>query len=179
IERSLPLPFHRLPVWGPSNAWHYGSLASNFRRDIHRWQLHRIISFVGQTNTNVKQHICSRCHNVRPIQDFPYATQVWWCHCCWQVQREKQNEQRRQRRLAALPQYLFRPRAKGWRAVRYRSKGGLAALSSLQRYQAQIECNRLVDKCKQKGIGLTPKKIASLWGNAIHIVKNVRTGKMR
>jgi hypothetical protein len=63
--------------------------------------------------------------------------------------------------------------------VRYKSKGGLAALSPLQRYQAQIEYNKLIESCKRDGIPITQKKSASLWANAIHIVKNVHTGRMR
>jgi hypothetical protein len=142
-------------------------------------EIGRIISSMGQTNVNVTEHICSRCRNRRPIHDFPYPREVWWCSGCWCLHRQKQNEQRRQKRQAALKQHLFKSRPSSWRVARYKSKGGLAVLSPLVRYQAQIEYNKLVEDCKRRGILITQKKSASLWANAIHIVKNVRTGKMR
>jgi hypothetical protein len=134
---------------------------------------------VGRTNTNVVQHACSRCRNIRPIHDFPHPEVAWWCRDCWQKSREKQNEKRRQKRQAALEQYIFKPRPPSWRFERYKSKGGLAVLSPLQRYWAQTEYNKLIEKCKRDGVSVTPKKSASLWANAIYIVMYVRTGKMR
>jgi hypothetical protein len=139
-----------------------------------------IISSMGGTNTNVTEHICSRCRNRRPIHDFPYPREVWWCSDCWRSHRKKQNEQRRQKRQAALRQYLFNPRPpRSWQYAPYKSKGGLAALSPFQRYQAQAEYNKLIENCKRGGVPISQKKSASLWANAINIVKNVRTGKMR
>jgi hypothetical protein len=135
---------------------------------------------MGRTNTNVAEHACSRCRNLRPIHDFPHPEVVWWCLVCWQKYREKQNEKRRQERQAALKQYLFRPRPpRSWRFVHYKSKGGLAALSTSQRSEAQAEYNKLVERCKREGVPITQKKSASLLANAIHIVKNVHTGRMR
>ena len=135
---------------------------------------------MGETNVNVNEHICSRCRNRRPIHDFPYPREVWWCSGCWRLHRKKQNEQRRQKRQAALRQYLFKPRPpRSWQYARYKSKGGLAALPPLQRYQTQTEYNKLVANCRRDGVLITQKKSASLLANAIHIVKNVRTGRMR
>jgi hypothetical protein len=142
-------------------------------------EIDRIIFSVGQTNTNVTEHMCSRCHNWRPIHDFPYPREVWWCSGCWRLHRKKQNEQRRQERHVSLQQHLFKSRPSSWRVARYKSRGGLAALTPSQRHEAQLECNKLIEKCNRRGLALTQKKIASLWANAIHIVKNVRTGKMR
>ena len=135
---------------------------------------------MGQTQTNVVEHACSWCRNVRPIHDFPYPKEVWWCRGCWRLHREKQNEQRQQKRQAALKEYLFgRHPPRSWQYAPYKSKGGLAALSPLQRYQAQTEYNKLIENCKRAGVPISRKKSASLWANAIYIVKYVRTGKMR
>jgi hypothetical protein len=143
-------------------------------------EIDRIIFSMGQTNTNVTAHSCSRCHNRRPIHDFPYPREVWWCSGCWHLHRKNQNEQKRRKRQAALKQYLFGPRPpRSWQYARYKSKGGLAALSPLERYQAQTEYNKLIENCMHGGVPISQKKSASLWANAIFIVKNVRTGKMR
>lgn len=134
---------------------------------------------MGQTNINVSEHRCSKCRNIRPIHDFPHPKVVWWCHPCWRTHRETQKEKRQQKFRAALEEYFSRPRSTGWLGRRYRSKGGLAVLPPSQQDGAQFELNKLIQKCKLQGIPLTQKKIASLWGNAIYIVKYVRTGKMR
>lgn len=133
---------------------------------------------MGRTNTNVAEHVCSKCHNRRPVHDFPYPNEVWWCRLCWRAHREKQNEMRRQKRLVALEEYLSRPRATNWRVVRYRSKGGLAALSPSDQQLTEAEFKRLFEECKREGRPLTPHKIRSLMANAIFIVKYARTGKV-
>lgn len=134
---------------------------------------------MGQTNINAVEHKCSRCRNIRPIREFPYPKEVWWCLLCWQAHREKQSQRQRERRLSALKEYLCKPRPSSWRDVPYRSKGGLLALPPFQREKAESEHNRLVAECKRQGILVTKEKNASLWANAIFIVKYVRTGKMR
>jgi hypothetical protein len=135
---------------------------------------------MGQTNTNVVEHICSSCRSVRAIHDFPCPKEVWWCRGCWQVFRQKQNEQRRKKRQVALYRLLSKPLPpRSWRFARYKSKGGLAVLSASQRYRVRTEYSKLIERCKREGVPITNKKSASLLANAIHIVKNVRTGKMR
>lgn len=133
---------------------------------------------MGQTNINVAEHRCSKCRNIRPIHDFLYPKTVWWCSHCWRLHRKEQKEKRQQKSRAALEEYLSRPRSTGWLGRRYRSKGGLAVLPPSQQDGAQFELNRLIQKCKLQGIPLTQRKIASLWANAIYIVKYVYTGKM-
>jgi hypothetical protein len=133
---------------------------------------------MGNTNTSVVEHICSKCRCRRPIYDFPYPKEVWWCHACWRVFRTKQNDERRKRREEALERDLRRPPSNGRAFNGRRSKGGMAALSPAERQLAQQELNRLVARCKAEGRPLTQQKIASLTANAIFIVRHVRTGRV-
>ena len=55
----------------------------------------------------------------------------------------------------------------------------MAGLSRQEQCQVEVELNRLVERCRSQARPLTQQKIASLMGNAIFIVRYVRTGKAR
>jgi hypothetical protein len=134
---------------------------------------------MGRTNTNVTEHFCSRCRNRRPIHDFPYPQEVWWCRVCWRVFRVRQNEARKQRRQLALEDYMGRPRSRGWSVQPYRSKGTFGKLSPWVQSLVREKHNSLIGECIRQGRPLTPQKIASLKGNAVFSVLYADTGKVR
>ena len=91
---------------------------------------------MGQTNTNIEQHLCSQCHNVRPLADFLYPAEVWWCSSCWAAFRAKQKETRRQKSQELLKSWDAKPHLSGWRVTRGKSKNAMATLSALHvRYE--------------------------------------------
>lgn len=134
---------------------------------------------MGRTNTNVAEHMCSKCRNRRPIHDFPHAEVVWWCRLCWRSFRVSQNEARRHRRQAALEQYILRPRSRGWSAQPYRSKGIMDKLSPWEQSLVWAEYSRLIAMCKGESRPLIQNKLASMKGNAVFTVLYARTGKVR
>jgi hypothetical protein len=134
---------------------------------------------MGQANTNVEQHVCSKCRNVRPLADFLYPKEVWWCSSCWAAFRAKQKETRRQRNEENLKTWAAKPRAQAWRVACCKSKHVISTLSGWQQFQVWDEYKRLIVKATRGGSRqLTRQKRASLLGNAIFVVKYVRTGKV-
>ena len=133
---------------------------------------------MGQTNANVAQHSCSRCRNVRPISDFPYPKEVWWCSSCWAAFRAEQKEARRRKSEENLKTWAAKPRAQAG-VARCKSKHVISTLSGWQQLQVWDEYKRLIVKATRGGSRqLTRQKRASLLGNAIFVVKYVRTGKV-
>ena len=97
----------------------------------------RDVSYVGHTNINVAEHVCSRCRRCYAIQDFPYPREVWWCRDCWRAFKAVQRERRRAQSAAALEAYFATPRRKGWSVEPNRSNGGIAKLPPAQQRVAQ------------------------------------------
>ena len=132
---------------------------------------------MDETKLNLPEHLCSKCRRSCAIREFPYPREAWWCRWCWRAFRIKQNEERRAQRHAALEEDFSRPPRGGWQAEHFRSKGTIDDLSPSESLMFQMELNRLYERCRQEGRPLTQQKIASLKGNAVFIVRYVRTGR--